>query len=383
MKGDIMEEGQQGTAGGGLGDASRRSFLKGVAAVGASALLPSGQLSAQTPGGKARAIDCHHHFGSPAYAKGLATKVGHHLAGYGLASSRDVQHWETYSPAKTVEYLDQQDVATAMLSCTSPGVWFGDPDETRFLTRDMNDYGARMVADHKGRFGLFALLPLPLRDDSLREIEYAYDTLHADGIGVYTSYEEHYWLGDPFLRPVLDELNRRKAVVFVHPTNAFQDRVHGTTEFLQDTMRTIYSLMAPGTGVATGEAAADRYPDIRFIFSHAGGTMPSMIERFGVAVPGMHNEVMARTAEPNTNLARLRRFYYDTANSCNAVQLKGLQLISGASQILFGSDAPMIESPGRQLQGLAKCGFSASELSGIQRENAAARLFPRLMNGTI
>jgi predicted TIM-barrel fold metal-dependent hydrolase len=374
----------QGPVGAGPGDASRRRFLKGVAAVGASALLPNSQASAQAqaPVGKARAIDCHHHFGSPAYAKALAPKVGHHVAGYGITNPFDVKHWEEYSPANVVEYLDRQDVATAILSNTAPGVWFGDPEEARFLARDMNEFGARMVSDYNGRFGLFALLPLPSIEDSLREIEYAFGTLHADGVGIFTSYEEHYWLGDPLLRPVFDELNRRKAVVFVHPINPFQDRVHSTTEFLTDTMRTIYSLLAPGTGVAAGPAAATRYGDIRFIFSHAGGTMPSMIERFGVGLPGTHNDAFAHPAEPNSNLYHLRRFFYDTANSCNVVQLQGLKTIAGASQIVFGSDAPMIESPGRQLAGLQKCGFSAAELGGIHRGNAAERLFPRL-NGVV
>ena len=357
----------------GVGDLSRRNFLQGAAALGGSALLPSGQLSAQAPAGKARAIDCHHHFGSPGYAKAIAAKVDHPMAGFSASGASTAKHWQEYSPAKVVEYLDRNDVATAVLSVTTPGTWFGDPEETRFLCRDMNDFAAKMMSDYKGRFGLFALLPLPHIDNTLREIAYALDTLHADGVGIFTSYEEHYWLGDPIFRPVFDELNRRKAVVFVHPMNAFQELNHvGVTEFLSDTMRTIYSLLK--TGMAT------RYGDIRFIFSHAGGSMPSLIERFGIAVPGAHDDAFEGPAETNSNLYHLRRFYYDTANSCNSVQLQGLKTVVGASQIVFGSDWPMIESPGRQIQGLQKCRLSAAELTGVHRGNVEQHLIPRLRN---
>ena len=365
------------TVGVGVGDPSRRNFLKGIAAVGGSAFLSSSQASAQGAAGRARAIDCHHHFGSPGYAKALAAKGGRRLAGFSTPSASAVKRWEEYSPARVVEYLDRNDVATAVLSCTTPGTWFGEPEETRFLARDMNDYAARMMSDYKGRFGLFALLPLPSIDDSLREIEYAFSTLHADGVCVFSSYEEHYWLGDPIFRPVFDELNRRKAVVFVHPMNAFQDQNHvGVTEFLSDTMRTMYSLLQTGS--------ATRYGDIRFIFSHAGGSMPSLIERFGIAEPGLHAEALAGPAEPNSRLYHLRRFYYDTANSCNPVQLQALKTIVGASQIVFGSDWPMIPTNdfagvmGKQVQALHKCGFSeAKEVAGIHRGNAE-RFIPRL-----
>jgi predicted TIM-barrel fold metal-dependent hydrolase len=371
----LMEKEPQDSAGSSAGYPSRRTVLKGAAALSGSALFPAAQLLAQTQAGSARAIDCHHHFGSPAYAKTIATH-SHHVTGFSVGSESITNHWKDYSPAKVVEFLDKQDVATAVLSCTTPGIWFGDPDETRGLARDMNEFGAKMVSDYKGRFGLFALLPLPSLDDSLREIEYAFDTLHADGVCIFTSYERH-WLGSPIFRPVFDELNRRKAVVFVHPYAAFEDLMPGvntsTLEFLTDTMRTMYSLLAMG--------AATRYGDVRFIFSHAGGSMPSLIERFGVGRPGTIDDVLARPAEPNSNLFRLRRFYYDAANSCNTVQLQGLKTIVGASQIVFGSDSPIIESPGRQLQGLQTCGFNAQELVGIHRGNAQ-RLFPRLSEKT-
>ena len=100
--------------------------------------------------------------------------------------------------------MDKAGVATGMLSCTSPGVWFGNPAETRGLAREMNEYGAKFASDYKGRLGLWALLPLPDIDGSLKEIEYAFDTLKADGVGLMTSFDLH-WFGDPLFQPVFDD----------------------------------------------------------------------------------------------------------------------------------------------------------------------------------
>src|ERR1019366_1430625 len=136
--------------------------------------------------------------------------------------------------------------------------------------RKSNDYGAQLVKDYPGRFGLFAALPLPDQDGSLREIEYAFDVLKADGIALMTDYGDK-WPGDPAFVPVFDELNRRKAIVFVHPTapNCCTSLIPGTTgswlEYLFDTARAITSFLVNGTFA--------RFPDIRFIFCHSGGTM--------------------------------------------------------------------------------------------------------------
>jgi predicted TIM-barrel fold metal-dependent hydrolase len=360
-----------------IGRLSRRSFLQGVAAAGAGALLPRIPLWAQKPAIDAHVIDCHHHFASPAYLKALGPKEGHIPRGF--TTNLTWVHGTTtteYSPAKDLEENTRQGVATAMLSCTTPGIWFGDPEETRHLARDMNDFGAKIVSDYKGHFGLFALLPLPVIDDSLHEIAYALDTLKADGVGILTSYGDH-WLGDPIFRPVFDELNRRKALVYVHPTDApccgdlIPGIASGAVEWETDTSRTIFSLLANG--------AATRYSDIRFIFSHGGGTMPSLVERFGVGGPDNVADNLAHTPEMNSRLYHLRRFYYDTAQSTNPVKMTGLKMVVGSSQIVFGSDHIDPMSPGieKHLQGLQKCNLSAQELKAIYRENAE-RLFPRL-----
>lgn len=348
----------------------RRDFLATLGAAAAAGVLPGHRLAAQNIAGL-RAIDCHSHFASPAYIKALTAKEGHHVQGY--TTWYALQTWKGYSPSKVIEDMDHQGVAVSMLSCTTPGAWFGDPEETRKMVREMNEYGAKMVSDYKGRFGLFALLPLPVVDDSLKEIEYAFDTLKADGVGLMSSHDLH-WHGDPLFRPVFDELNRRKAVVYTHPIDSpcCQDIQAGvsppTIEYNTDTARTIYSLISNGS--------AQRYSDITFLFSHAGGTMPSLIERFGVGGPDVINDVLAKPAAPNSRLYYLRRFYYDTAQSPNIVQMQGLKTIVGINQIVFGSDYPFGAGPGKHLVGLQKAGFTAEELHAIHRENAL-KVFPR------
>jgi predicted TIM-barrel fold metal-dependent hydrolase len=339
---------------------SRRKFLTGLAAAGAGAFLPDGRAQSAGP----RVIDCHHHFVSPGYLKALAAKEGHHLASFTPYFNLGVL--KSYDPAKDVDGMDKEGVATSVLSCTTPGIWFGDIQETVALARGMNEFAARMISDFKGRFRLFAVLPMPMIEASLREIEYALDTLKADGVGLMTSYNASY-LGDPVFRPVFDELNRRKALVYTHPIDAAccQDIMAGVIpviiEYNTDTARTIFSLIA-------GDAAT-RYSDIRFVFSHAGGTMTSLIERFGIGTPDVINDNLANPAPPNSRLYHLRRFYYDTAQSVNTVQMQGLKRIAGASQIVFGTDFPFVTAA-RTLAGLEKCGFSPDELRAIHRETA-------------
>src|SRR5580658_2803711 len=356
---------------------SRRDLLAGIAALGAGALLSSRKSPAQTPPAGPRMIDIHRHFVSPAYLKVLNAKQGHKVEGFTSFFPRGP--WQNYSPARDIETMDKQGLATSVVSTTSPGTWFGDRDETRGLAREMNEYGAKMASDYKGRFGLFALLPMPSVDDCLKEIEYAFDTLKADGVGLLTSYGNKY-LGDPAFQPIFDELNRRKAVVYTHPLDApcCQDISLGgvtptTLEFPTDTTRTILSFIASAPNTPS---AATRYADIRFIFSHGGGTLPAIIGRVGVGGPDDLGDNLAKPAAPNSRLYHLRRFYYDTAMATNPVQIQALKLIAGASQILFGTDYPFGGDAVKHRQGLEKCGLGETELRGIFRENAA-KLLPR------
>jgi predicted TIM-barrel fold metal-dependent hydrolase len=331
-------------------------------------LLSGGTLLAQSAGTAqpaTRRIDVHQHYVSPDYLALLTKKNAvSPVAGFAI--------WRDYSPAKNLDAMDKAGIATAMLSPTAPGVYFGDAEEARKIAREMNEYAAaKMVGAYKGRFGLFAVLPIPDVEGSLREIEYAFDTLKADGVGLLTSYGNKY-LGDAAFAPIFAELNRRKAVVYTHPIeaacclNPVQGLTPQTLEYPTDTTRTLMSLVAGGT--------ATRCPDVKFIFSHAGGTLVSIAQRF--LGDALSPEAMARPAEPNSRMYHVKRFFYDTAGSANAVQLQALKMLVGSSQIVYGTDFPFVNAPATSI-GVDRSGFTADELRAINRENAL-RFLPRL-----
>lgn len=345
--------------------ASRRQFLAGLAGLGAGLSLSGARSRAQAPAAGPRRIDFHHHFASPAWTALLKSKNI-------LAAP-----WPNWTPAKAIDAMDRAGTATSLISITTPGVWFGDrgfgtDEEARRLARETNDHGARIVADHPGRFGLFASLPLPHMDNSLREVAYAFDTLKADGLCLLTSTDGK-WLGDPAFAPLFQELNRRKALVYVHPTSAKccrnllenVDIADSAIEYGTDTTRTIVSLIA--------KDAVARYPDVRFVFSHAGGTMPFLIERI-VGNRGDLAQLLASPAAPNSRLYRLRQFYYDTAQTANPATMAALKMVIGTSQIVFGTDYPYT-TMADHVKGLQESGvFTAAELQAIGRENGVKLL---------
>ena len=347
---------------------SRRDLIRAAAGWGTGALIASDRLRAQASATNAGRIDCHHHFGSPRWLDVVS-----------MVKFNGYQNWLGYSPAKALDAMGKAGVSTAMISCGIDLARNGIVSAGT-LSRDMNDYGAKLVSDHKGRFALFGVLPLPDIDGSLKEIEYVFDTLKAHGVGIMTSYGNK-WLGDPSLAPVFDELNRRKAVVYTHPIDApccenLMPGVGGPTiEYNTDTSRAIFSLINDGSAASPTTSMATRYGDIRFIWSHAGGSLLGLVGRFlGGAASG---ENLARPPARNSRLYHLRRFYYDTAASANPVQMQALKALVGASQIVFGSDFPFGNPPILNIvQGLETCNLSPAELRGIDRENALRFLPP-------
>ena len=299
-------------------------------------------------------IDVHHHIVSPGFVAELRARL-----------QPPTLNW---TPERSIEDMDRAGVATAITSVTTPGVWIGDDAQGARLARESNDYAARLRSDFPGRFGIFAAVPLPLVEASLAEIAYALDTLAADGIALFTSYRDK-WLGDPAFDPVMAELDRRGAVVFVHPEAPLCCRglLPGVHEYVLeygfDTTRAITNLLFRG--------AAYRYRNIRWIFSHGGGTTPFLADRLVRA--HLVNKALAQHV-PDGVMAELTRFHYDVAQIGDAA-LAALTRLVPVSQILWGTDFPF-RNGSDYVEALNAFGFSEADLRAIDRENAL-RLLPR------
>jgi predicted TIM-barrel fold metal-dependent hydrolase len=342
-----------------LGRIDRRSFLAGgVAAFGAVAAPAVLGLSGASAQAKPHRIDVHHHIVPPGW-----------LAAMDIVGRTD-QRLATWSVQKTLEDMDKGGVAVAMTSPTTPQVTgLGKAAAVR-IAREANDYAAKLTKDHPSRFGVFATLPLPHIDESLKEIAYAFDTLKVDGVGCMTSYGNR-WLGYAEFAPVWEELNRRKATVYTHPTganccvNLVQGIPESTIEFGTDTTRTIASLIFSGT--------SQKYKDINWIWSHGGGALTAFAERFQIQMVSTPPYAGKFTREIVDG--ELKRFYYDTAQISNAVTLGALAQLVPVSHIVYGTDFPY-RTAADHTKGVSAY-FKGDDLKAVDRENAL-RIIPRL-----
>jgi 6-methylsalicylate decarboxylase len=345
----------------------RRQFLAGGLAASATALTARGAL-AQTPSmlapevkPAARRIDVHHHFLPPQYMKEEHERINFK---HGAVSANQLLSW---TPSLSLEAMDQNGIMMAVVSVSTPGPWFGDVAGGRRAARMWNDYAAEQIKTYPGRYGLFATVALPDTEGSLKEIEYALDTLHADGIGLLSSYDGKY-LGDPSFAPVFAELNRRKAIVYTHPTtsaccNAVLPGVPPQAiEYPFETTRTITSLLVNGT--------VFNNPDIRWVFSHGGGATPMIAGRMVDTVGRNPN---APKFMPNGVAAELRKLYYDTASADTAGAMAALRVMAPLSHILFGTDYPFVKVA-EGVKHLQEDPMSDNDRTAIEFRNALALL---------
>ena len=312
-----------------------------------------------------RKIDVHAHYLPDGYADEM--RKG------GIVNPDGMPGYPNWSIALALETYEKYGIETGILSISSPGIHYGDDAAARRLARKVNDAGAEAVTRHPKRFGLFAALPMPDVDGSLEEIGYAMDTLQADGIGLKTNAHGIY-LGDKKFDPIFDELNRRKAVIFIHPTSptCWQQCGMGyprpMLEFPFETARAVTNLIFSGT--------MERCPDISIIIPHNGGTVPILAGRISAVGAAL------RLGAPGTldAMTYLRRLYYDTAMSGTGLSIASMLELTDTSHVVYGSDWPWY----RAEQGLQTNQqieeskfFSDADRDAIYRTNAL-RLLPRL-----
>jgi predicted TIM-barrel fold metal-dependent hydrolase len=329
---------------------SRRRFLGGLVGAGAASLSlePWGYAQERSVRLNVRggAIDVHHHFVPP-----------------GGTTNRP------WSPEMSLEQMDKFGIAVAILSMTQNGeLFYNGTERGRVAVRAGNEYGAELMQRHPERFGLMGGIPMPDIDGSLREVEYAYDTLKVDAIGIYTNDNHGRWPGDPYFEPLWQELDRRNAIVYMHPLapSCCSDLKYGAAasmlEYDFDVTRGVVSLIVNGVMF--------RYPNIRFITVHSGGTGPLLAGRMNDRIPRGAEQYL-----PNGLYAELRKWYYDIAHASFPWPYAAMKAFMPESQILFGTDysPEPIESTVDQLPGLElPRAFEQMMLRGN-----AERLFPR------
>lgn len=241
----------------------------------------------------------------------------------------------SWTPESAVGLMDRAAITTAITSISAPGVHFGDDLAAMNLARQCNEYAAGLAREFPGRFGGFAVLPLPHIDYSLEEVRYALDTLQLDGVLLFANCQGRY-LGDAQFDPLLEELNRRGCIVFIHPAphpaNASigLDLPQFVVEYVFDTTRAATNMLFNQT--------LTRFPNIRFILAHAGGTLPYIAWRVANSPqidPKRFGGVTAASI-----LEQLRGFWFDTALSPTAQAFAGMRNVADDSRILFGSDWP-------------------------------------------
>jgi len=295
-------------------------------------------------------IDIHHHFFLPEYIAAMGP----------LANMPQVRNWTL---ERTHEEMDKNGVGAAVLSLSPPGIHLGASPDSRRLARIVNDHAAKLRGAQPARFGHFASVPMPDVEGTLAEIAYALDTLKADGIALISSYDGR-WLGDAAFRPVFSELNRRNAVVFVHPAGLPEDTTppgikSHILEAPFDTTRTIFSLLHNGI--------LSSCPDIRFIFAHGGGAVPYLAGRVAALSSGSGDMTPDRIHD------LLNRLYFDTAIVINEPALAALTKFCPRSQILLGIDSPIF-SPEAEIKAWGSIGLDPDLRPLIERSNAAALL---------
>jgi 6-methylsalicylate decarboxylase len=340
---------------------SRRKFLAGLSATGVASMMSAPAVLAQ---GVKTLIDTHHHFFPPGY-------LAQQKEWEGARKIPPIPGVFDWTPAKSVEQMDKAGIRTAVVSLAStPGLWFdAGADNAAKTVRECQDFAAKMHQDYPDRFAVFAPLSMMNIDVTLKEIEYAFDTIKANGINLQSNYGDK-WLGDATYKPVLEELNRRKAVVFVHPLVAAccgrlaMPTFPAVIEVPHDTTRTVTSLLLTGSFT--------RYPDIKWLFSHAGGTIPMLAGRIAAFYD---QNPKSKEFAPNGVISELAKLHYDTANATSAPAMAALLKFTSVSNVIYGTDYPYF--PTDQNKNLKTLGLSAGGVSAIEHGNAA-RLIPGL-----
>lgn len=233
-----------------------------------------------------------------------------------------------------IRAMDEAGVDVAIVSLTCPNVYWGTAETSAEAARLMNDDMAAAQRTYPDRIRWFCSLPWQHGDRAVAELARACD-LGAVGVMVLANVAGTS-LTDPAFAPIWAEIDRRGLPVLVHPTvpQGAGDMGLGpynliaSVGFVADTTLAVTRMIFDGF--------LDRYPDLKIIAAHGGGTLPYVAGRLDQCFENMP-ACRVRIAEPPS--AYLRRIYYDAV----VYRPEALDLclaVGGADRVLYGSDYP-------------------------------------------
>jgi predicted TIM-barrel fold metal-dependent hydrolase len=320
-------------------------------------------MDSRTPSSHAttRGIDIHHHFLPPSFVDALAQ------SGHPVAPQAEALAW---SPERSLAMMDASGIETAILSLSLPGPSFAEAADPAVLARQANDYAARMIADYPGRFGAFASLPVLDEQAAMAEVEYALDTLKLDGVTLLSNVRGHY-LGDACFDPLLAELDRRKAVVLLHPNQAPGPGFNDFVEFPHEVTRALASLTESG--------GIERYGRIRYILAYGGGTIPFIAARVTIVGMDVSGNLLKTMIRYLKRARTMQRMNYDLTAATDPFAWRALSGHTKPTRILMGSNYPWTPPAAfarQQAELRAFEGLDRPGIESIERGNSL-RLFPR------
>jgi len=327
-------------------------------------------------------IDVHHHILPKEYLERLKS-IGITIAAPGAPFPK-------WTPEKSLSFMKKTGIDTAILSISAPGVSFKNPTFSAELSRICNEYMAEMKKRYVGKFGGFASIPLPYTKGAINELKYALDELKLEGVCLFTNYDGKY-LGDKSFEKFFEELNKRNAIVYIHPAapaKAYDPKLEFTPFLIEapfETTRAVTNLIYNGV--------VDRYKNIRYILSHGGGTIPYIgwrlawinygqkDKRIRGMLRGFYDLFVKDGPETGLNILKKGNMYYDTALVSGDSAIKALHAFAGSSRIIIGSDFPFLGAMGGSivLKNLKKySGFSKKDFEAIEYNNCLG-LFPQFL----
>lgn len=287
-------------------------------------------------------IDLHVHYYTDTYVE--AVKSADTITTYRRGDGRLVAKWRSGvtltvvdphpGPAERIEMMDELGIQTQVLSVPSPNAYFLPPEPAERLARSVNEEFAEICREHPGRFEALAMLPMTDIDRAIRVLDDAQGELGAKGIMILSNIDG-VPLDDARFEPFWEKANEERLLVYVHPT--VPDAPHHDVQALSIAIG-FFAESTLALARLAYSGVFHRYPRIRWVFSHLGGTAPFMLPRFD-SYWRQFEDIRENCPEPPSSY--IKGLVFDTATTHQPAITCAAETV-GVDRLVFGSDYPHV-----------------------------------------